>query len=81
MRNVLNNKVLLLIVAILLLANIALLVSFVGMKKPEKNISRDERQRPPMTVFLDKELGFNQQQMEQFDTLRQRHRQKNEAVV
>jgi protein CpxP len=78
MRKVFNNKVLLFIVAVLLLANIALVFYFVGMKERGKRMGNDH-QRPNISVFLKKDIGFNDQQMAAFDKLRQQHRQKMRA--
>ena len=77
MRKVLNNKVLLFIVAILLLANVAMLFYFLWMREPTKhNAHGDQRQKTAITEFLQKEIGFNSAQMKAFDTIRQKHRQK-----
>lgn len=76
MRKVLNNRILLLVVAILLLSNIAMLFFFVWMKEPTKKNFRSDRQKSPITVFLEQQVGFNKQQMEAYDKIRQQHRQK-----
>lgn len=76
MRKVLNNKVLLFIVAILLLANIAILFYFLWMKEPSKKNSRGDWQKSPITVFLQNEIGFSTDQMAAFEKTRQQHRQK-----
>ncbi len=75
MRSVLNNKVLLFIVAILLLANIAILVYFLEMREPLRRNSRGDRLKSPITEFLRTEIGFNKDQMAAFDKIRQKHRQ------
>jgi len=75
MGRLINNTVLVFIVAILLLSNIAMLTYFVWMKHPAKNV-HSERQRSPVSAFLEKQVGFNSQQMEEFEKLRQQHRQK-----
>ncbi len=75
MRSVLNNKVLLFTVAILLLANIAMLLYFLWIKEPMKRNTRGDRQKSPMTEFLQTEIGFDKQQMEAFDKTRKKHRQ------
>jgi hypothetical protein len=72
MKSVLNNKVLVFIIIILLLANIFLLVFFLGKKGPEK---KSHNQRPPVAVFLEKDLGFSASQMEAYEKMRQQHRQ------
>lgn len=79
MRKILNNKVLLFIVAVLLLANIAQLIYSVGMRdKGRKNFN--DRQRSPITGFLKNDIGFNTQQMEAYDRLREQHKQKMRSL-
>lgn len=75
MRKVLNNKVLLFIVAILLVANVAMLVYILKMREPGKKGSRTERQKSPITEFLQNEIGFSPEQLAAFDKTRQSHRQ------
>jgi hypothetical protein len=76
MRKVLNNKVLLLVVAVLLLANIAMLLYFLWGKEPSRKNAHAERQRSPITLFLEQQIGFDKQQMEAYEKMRQEHRQK-----
>ncbi len=76
MRKVLNNKVLLFIVGILLLANIAMLFYFLWLREPAKKNSRGDWQKSPITIFLQKDIGFNAEQMASFEKTRQGHRQK-----
>ncbi|MEJ7737772.1 MAG: hypothetical protein WKF97_10125 [Chitinophagaceae bacterium] len=76
MHSVLNNKLLLFIVAVLLLANIAMLIFFVGMKDASHKNHRNDRSKSPISVFLEKEVGFNQEQMASYEALRQQNRQK-----
>lgn len=73
-----RTKILLFLVGILLLANIVMLVFFVGKKSPEKppashygGRSRSE----VMRELLRDSVGFSQQQLAQFDQLRQTHRE------
>src|ERR1700712_1813266 len=76
MRKVLNNKVLLFIVAILLLANIAMLFYFLWMRDPKRNPNaHGDRQKSPMTEFLQTNIGFNAEQLAAFEKTRQKHRQ------
>lgn len=75
MRSVLNNKVLLFIVAILLLANMAILFYFLWIREPLKRNLRGDRQKSPITEFLQTEIGFDKNQMAAFDKMRQKHRQ------
>ncbi len=81
MRSVLNNKVLLFIVAILLLANIVMLFYFLWIREPNRRSSHGDRPRSPITEFLQIEIGFNKDQMAAFDKTRQRHRQTMKPLV
>lgn len=77
MRKVFNNKVLLFIVAILLVANVAMVCYFLWMREPAKrSFHGEQRQKTPITEFLQAEIGFSQAQMLAFDTIRRSHRQK-----
>lgn len=81
MYKVLNNKVLLFIIGILLLANITMFVFFLRMKEPAKKEHRSERRRSPVAVFLEKDLHFNQQQMAEYEKLRSEHRQHMKSMA
>jgi hypothetical protein len=68
-----KNRNLLFLVGLLLVTNIAMLVYFVWIKEPAgKKDNRTEKHGPRMSEFLQKELGFDQQQMAAFDTLKKR---------
>jgi periplasmic protein CpxP/Spy len=71
-----RNKILLFLVGILLLANIVMLVFFVGKKSPGKDRSHSSgRSRSEvMRDFLKDSVGFNEQQLAQFDQIREQHR-------
>ena len=72
MRAVLKNKVLVAIIAILLLTNIVMLVFLLGKKA-------DKPGRKPSSSgvsYLQKELGFTEQQMAQFNAMKEEHREK-----
>lgn len=74
-----NNKRLLIIIGILLLANLVL-VSFLILNKPvAKRPMRGDR-KAMITSFLQKEIGFNQQQLQQYDSLNEHHRTKIKAM-
>jgi protein CpxP len=75
MRKVLNNKVLLFIVVILLLANVAMLLYFLGLRESGKRNAHFERQKSPITEFLQNEIGFSPAQMANFDKTRRQHRE------
>lgn len=68
-----KSKVLLLIIAILVIANIAMLSFVLGKKDAPKQTSRPDR-KAHISAFLKDEIGFDQQQLQQFDTLSNRHR-------
>lgn len=65
-----NNKLLLLIIGVLLVANIGLLWFYVW-KKPEKMQQRKQTETP--VERLKREIGFNAQQATTYDTLRAEH--------
>jgi len=74
MRSVLKNKVLVTIIAILLLANIALLVFFIsGMRKPETENPRGNKTGHSTISFLKDKIGFTDQQIFQFNQLKEKH--------
>jgi hypothetical protein len=74
-----RNKVLLLIIGILLIANIVM-VSFFIMKKDGRKQERRPDRKTMIADFLQKEIGFNQQQLQQYDTLSNRHRENMKAM-
>jgi protein CpxP len=77
MRSVLKNKVLVTIIAILLLANIAMLVFFIsGMKSPERETATAKKTMPSTESFLQTKLGFSEQQVNQFNQLKKEHQEK-----
>ena len=66
-----NSKGLILLVAILLLTNIAVLVYFLSYKKPGK--PGQPRERKSIVEFVQKEIGFTDQQSAQFKVLHDSH--------
>ncbi len=66
-----NSRPLLLIIGVLLISNIVLLVLFLN-KKPE--IKPETRGR--FTEFLRKDIGFQEEQIKEFEALKDNHRQK-----
>ena len=77
MRSVLKNKVLVSIIAILLMANIALLVFFLSaMKKPERENSAESARAHSTESFLQSRIGFTDAQISEFNQLKQAHYQK-----
>ncbi|MBL7703668.1 MAG: hypothetical protein JNM14_15565 [Ferruginibacter sp.] len=67
-----RSKVFLTIIGILLLANIAL-VSFLLLKKEEPKPERPDR-KTVIANFLKNEIGFDVAQLQQYDTLSERHK-------
>ncbi len=69
-----RNKILLFLVGILLLTNIAMLVFFLGKKGPDKQ--RAPRDRSSVVrEHLKDSVGFTEQQLAQYDQLRQQNRE------
>lgn len=68
-----RSKVFLVIIGILLIANIAMLSFFLMKKDNGRNEKRPDR-KAMIADFLKKEIGFNQAQLQQYDTLSDRHR-------
>ena len=63
------------LVALLLVTNMAMLLYFTVFSKPETRVnSRNEKRGPGITAFLQNDLGFTKQQMEQLDSLKKQHR-------
>lgn len=60
---------------ILLLTNIAL-IAFILFNKPEEKRSGRADREAMMVEFLQKEVGFDKQQMQQYDTLNKQHKEK-----
>jgi Spy/CpxP family protein refolding chaperone len=75
-----KNKILILVVAALLMTNIAMLVFFVN-KSDHKGPGPKRNRETVMTDFVQKDLGFNQQQQQQFDTLNKLHREKIKQLM
>jgi len=75
MHKILSNKVLLFISGLLLVSNIVMVVLLVRAKDSHKRSSGPEKQKYPVTVFLDKEIGFTAEQMDQYEKIRQHQRQ------
>jgi Spy/CpxP family protein refolding chaperone len=74
-----KNKILILLVAVLLLANITLLYFF--LNKPQHNKGGRQGREAAMTAFLEKEIGFSPQQLKQYDSLGNTHRETMRVVL
>lgn len=71
-----KNKILTFLVGILLLTNIALVAFFVARKNtPEKQRGRGGDRSSVVREFLKDSIGFNEQQLAQYDQLRQQNRE------
>lgn len=74
-----RSKVFLVIIGILLVANIAILAFFLQKKPAVKQSNRPDR-KTYVANFLKNEIGFNQQQLIQYDTLSNRHHEKIKSL-
>ena len=74
-----RSKILLIAIGILLVANLVLLCFFIANKPAEKRGIHGDR-KAMMTAFLKNDIGFNQQQLQQYDTLSQVHHTKIKAL-
>ncbi len=70
-----QRKVFITIIAILLLANIAMIGFILKSKGPLDQAKRPDK-KEMITAFLKNDVGFSQQQLVQFDSLNSQHRQK-----
>lgn len=68
-----KNKILILIIGILLIANIVTL-SFMLMNKCKRPAGGKHDRRAMITAFLEKEVGFSKEQLVQYDSLSKHHR-------
>ncbi|GAB2831348.1 Spy/CpxP family protein refolding chaperone [Ferruginibacter profundus] len=75
-----KSKLYLLIIGILLVTNIGMLFFFLNNKRDDhgKQPPRIDR-RMMMKNFLQNDVGFNEQQLQQYDTLSNQFRERNKA--
>lgn len=66
-------RTLIAIIVLLLITNIAVLAYFMLNKKPQERGGRNDKTRPGFEAVLQKEVGFNEQQIAQFKTLKSQH--------
>lgn len=71
-----QRKVYLVIIALLLVANIAMLAFFLQKKCPDRQTAARPDRKVIIENYLKNEIGFDQQQLVQYDTLSNRHRNK-----
>jgi len=75
-----KSKLYLLIIGILLITNIGMLFFFLGNKDGgKKNNNRGQDRGAMMKSFLKDSIGFNEQQLQQYDTLSKQHRENSKA--
>jgi protein CpxP len=72
-------RILMLVAVILLLTNICMLVFFLYNKESGRRGAHGGREGM-MTEFLQKEIGFTPQQIQQYDSLNKQHREKMKAL-
>jgi len=78
MANQSKNKILVIIIAVLLLINAAMIIYF--FKLPEKAGFHNDL-RAAMPEFLQNDIGFNSQQMQQYDSLSEVYNKKFKATM
>ncbi|CAN5488651.1 hypothetical protein BH11BAC3_BH11BAC3_24460 [soil metagenome] len=71
-----RSKVLLLIIAILVVANISMLIFFLKEKEPPHKPNNRQDRKAYISAFLKNEIGFDTVQLVQYDTLSNLHRKK-----
>jgi periplasmic protein CpxP/Spy len=73
-----KSKLYILIIGLLLVTNIGMLFFFMGDKRDNNGRNNKPKNDPSamMKNFLKKDVGFNDQQIQQYDTLSKRHREK-----
>jgi len=70
-----KTKILVTAVIFLLLTNIAMLVFFLCCKGPGRKDNHGGGREAMMRTFLQKDIGFTAQQMQQYDTLAKNHKE------
>lgn len=74
-----KSKVLLVAIGILVIANIVLLSFYLQKKEPSPRVDKPDR-KTMISNFLRDEVGFNQSQLVQYDTLSNRQRDKMKSI-
>jgi len=74
MPNFSRTQILIFIIAILLLVNIAMVVSF-GMKQPQPKENERPRRANPIASTLKEKIGFSDEQMQKIEQLKKQHRE------
>lgn len=68
-----NNKTMLILIAVLLLANIAGLAYFFMNKPGHKKTDMATQRKNAMSAYLKNDLGFNTVQLQQYDSISGKH--------
>jgi|ERR1051326_171118 len=77
MKQFTQNRLLVLLVAILLIANLGLMLYFFVLRhKPEM-----ERSQRPVSEYIQKKLGFNAEQASKFQQLRDEHKEAIKPLI
>ena len=71
-----RNRNLLIIIAVLLLTNVAVLVYFLGQNKKDKATPPADAGRPPVVEMLQNEVGFDDEQTARYKELKEKQREK-----
>lgn len=74
-----KNKILIIFIGILLIANIGL-VSFFLLNKKEQSKSLRQDKKEQVIAYLKKEVGFTDEQLSRYDTLSKAHRAKMKSI-
>jgi capsular polysaccharide biosynthesis protein len=76
-----RNRNLLIIIAVLLLTNAAVLAYFIGQKKNTKGASSNvDRDRSGVAEMLQKEVGFNEEQTAKYKEMKEKQQEKIHPV-
>jgi len=78
MKQFTQNKFLVLLVAILLIANLGLMLYFFVFRHRESNRGRPTR---PVSDFIQKQIGFNADQTARFQQLRDQHKEAMRPII
>ena len=76
-----KNKVILIIVGVLLLTNIAMLIFVLSDKPRERRVRFFNKEWQGTAAFLEKKVGFTQEQLNAYQQLRARHWEKMKPLL
>jgi len=69
-----KTKILISIIAVLLVVNLGMLIFFLSKHQPSTGM-HEQKPRYSLTAVLEKEVGFDKQQLDQFEQMRDKHHQ------